>query len=415
MPSSHPRHAPLVRTLLDWTDSNDFPWTFPLPPWAPARSRRLRRLRILARRRVTAQRVAWAGWPRTWVQSLVWPVLALAKATRSFSQYPAPPGTGPLGHAGLVVRRWWLQVAHNFTIADMAYHFFHLPAHRSRPRSFITDREHISLMMLSDEIHRGVPDIDLKTVFARFCAQHDLPTVNAFMTGRGASVELSLPLPRTNLFLKPANSKQGRGAEILPLAPDGDAWLGADNVRLAATDLAAYAARRLGDNPWIIQERLQNASSWADFTPGALATVRIITGYIHPSGAPECIAAYLRCPRTGSMVDNMCAGGFGASLDLATGELGPGRDWINVHAVYDRHPDTGMPIKGRILPGWDQIQQLALRAHACAGGWLTLGWDIPLTTRGPIIVEANVGWALMPFGPAEDTRYLEIFESRLLR
>ena len=368
---------------------------------------------------MTPQRVAWEGWPRTLVQSLLWPVLSLVKAARSFSEYPVPPGTGPAGRAGLVLRRWWLQVAHNFTIADMAYHFFHLPAHRSRPCSFITDREHISLMLLSGDILRGFPDIDLKTEFARFCAQNDLPSVHAFMTGNGASVERSLPPPRADLFLKPANSKQGRGAEILPLAPDGDAWLGAEGVRLAVTDLAvtdlaAYAARRLGDNPWIIQERLQNASSWSGLTPGALATVRVVTGYIHPAGAPECIAAYIRCPRAGSMVDNMCAGGFGAPLDLATGKLGPGRDWIDVHAVHDRHPDTGMPITGIILPGWEQIHSLALRAHTCAGGWLTLGWDITLTPRGPVIVEANSGWSLIPFVPAEDTRYLEIFESRLI-
>ena len=408
MSSSHDRHPALIRILLDWTDSNEFPWAFPLPPWAPERVRRLRRLRVLARRRLRDQLIARQGWPRTFVQALVWPVIAGIKSLQSFRYYPASRDSK--ASFTELTARWWLQVAHNLRISDQSDQFLHLPTHRYRPAAFITCREHQALLGVARLHAHGFAHIDLKNPFAGFCAEYDLPTPVALLTGQGRSLRFSRPLPPSDLLLKPAAAEKGRGIEVLARSAGG--WLGSDGRLLSEPDLPAYIVGRLGSNEeWIIQERLQNASSWSSLTAGALATVRVVTARRQPSGSPEVLLAFLRSPRSGSVVDNLSAGGLGVPLDLPTGELGLGRDWVRVHDSHDHHPDTGALLAGVILPGWPEIRALALRAHACAGNWFSIGWDIALTTRGPVLIEANLAWAMTSFTPLIDTAYIEIMES----
>jgi hypothetical protein len=357
------------------------------------------------------QYIAYHGWPRTFTQSLVWPLISLVKAVRSFRCYPLPAGSGLGARLITIARRWWLQLAHNLMIADQAYLLLHLPAYQGRPTAFISNRENLSLLALANLRSQGFPNIHRKNPFARFCAEHRLPTARAFMTGQGSTVLSAQPLPSADLFLKLANSGEGEGAEILPRASGANAWLGADGSLLAETDLAAYVGQQLGDQPWIIQERLQNAPSWRGFTAGALSTVRIVTARRHPSGSPECLIALLRLPRKNSAVDNLSAGGLGTHIDLATGRLNEARDWVDVHTHHDRHPDTGGQITGTLLPGWEDIKTLALHAHTAAGDWFSLGWDISLTERGLILIETNLNWAITPFAPIQDTRYIEVMES----
>lgn len=414
MTSRPSRHSSPVRFLLGWIDSNELPWTFPLPPWYPARTRALRRLRILARARLRRQLVAAQGWPRTLVQALLWPGMSVLKTILFLRSHPLPPGAGPWQTLREAAARWWLLFAHNLRLSDQDVLFLHLPANRKRPAAFIICRENQALIDLAGLRTSGFPDIELKNPFARFCDLHDLPTATALLTGCGSSVQSSRPVPAADLFLKLANSGKGKGAEILFRAPAADGWLGAGGEFLSAADLPGYALSRLGDGQeWIFQERLQNASSWAGLTPGALATARIITTRPGPSAPPEYLSGYIRFPRQNAMVDNLAAGGIGSPIDPATGRLEAARDWINVQLTHERHPDTGAPIADVLLPGWSDLLALALRAHSHAGHWLAIGWDVTLTSRGPMLIEANLNWAMPPFAPAEDSRYIEMMNSVL--
>lgn len=411
-PHLRPR-APVVRALLHWIDSNALPWTLPLPPWCDARARRLRRLRQLARRRLRAHYVAYHGWPRTLTQSLVWPVMALLKAVRSLRSYPIAPGGGMAARLDAIALRWWLQVAHNLMIADQAYLLLHLPAYRRRPTAFITEHEHQALIFLANQQSQGIPGIHHKNPFARFCADHDLPTVCCRWRGRGDVVELATPLPPTDLFLKPAAGGEGEGAEILRRAPrPADGWLTQDGDILGAAALGPYIARRLGDQSWVVQDRAMNAPAWLPFTAGALATVRVVTVKCGPTDSPACLIALLRLPRQNAAVDNLSAGGLGTDIDLSSGRMQAARDWVDLHTHHDRHPETGGHIAGVILPEWPAIKALALRAHAAAGDWFTLGWDISLTEHGPCLIETNLKWSITPFVPIQDTDYTEVMAAR---
>jgi hypothetical protein len=51
---------------------------------------------------------------------------------------------------------------------------------------------------------------------------------------------------------------------------------------------------------------------------------------------------------------------------------------------------TGAQIKGRRLPLWAETVDLVCRAHAAFSDRITVGWDVAITDRGPVIIEGNV-------------------------
>jgi len=382
-------------------DSNDFAWTLPLPPWSAPRERQLRGIRIAARSVIRRRLVAERGWAYVLTSSIAWPLLAGLKAALDWRATARPRAVG-------IPDLWWLQVAHNLRLADQHEFRFDRPQQRRRAREFVTDGENKALM---EFLNRGArPErVRDKIPFARFCAAHGLPTVTviAESEGGGAAPRWLAPLPSGDLFLKPAALWGGQGACILVHAAADRSWHADDGTRLTGDTLAGYADRRLGGLAWVLQPRLRNGPAWAAFSPGALCTVRVITGRKNAAAPAEVIGGFMRFPRPGAVVDNLNAGGLGADYD-STGRLGPARSLDPASPLYDRHPDTDAIISGTIIPEWERVAALALRAHAPITDIALIGWDIALPGNDPVLIEANTNWGVPNDTPLGGTRYLEI-------
>lgn len=401
----------LLRPAKRLFDSNEAPWTLPLPPWYPAQYRRLRRLRQLARRRMRAELITRQGRSATLGQLLAWPFIALIKSMLAVRGYRA---AWPV-KLRQVAAYTWLQWAHNLRISDQDDHWLTKPEWRNEVTGYLTCREHQTLVSMCTP-RQAAPDypyIFVKLAFDEFCARHDLPAVPRLAWGQAGRYEGRRPFPADDLVLKPAAMGRGTGVEILCHDASSGQWRGAGGRQISADNLPSYAWARLGDNPWLIQPRLRNAAAWLPYTPGALATARIITGRLTSTTAPVLIGSYLRMPRTGAHADNLCQGGLGALLDINTGRMGAGHTYHDCFEEFQFHPDTGARIEGVALPGFTELVSLALRAHAAAGSWSSIGWDVTLTDNGAILIEANLHWAIIPGMPITRTPYLAIMESGL--
>ncbi len=53
------------------------------------------------------------------------------------------------------------------------------------------------------------------------------------------------------------------------------------------------------------------------------------------------------------------------------------------------HPQSGEQIAGFELPHWAQVTTEAVRAHRLVPFPRTLGWDVAIDERGPVILEVN--------------------------
>jgi glycosyltransferase involved in cell wall biosynthesis len=383
--------------LKYWLDGNDLAWTLPLPPWAAARARQVRGIRIAARTVLRRRLVAERGWLYVCTSSAAWPLLAAVKAALAWRLSVRE-----------VPRLWWLQVAHNLRIADQQDFRLDRPEQRRRARYFVTDGENKALMEFLNR--RARPErVRDKIPFAAYCAEHDLPTVAVIATsaGAGAAACWLAPLPAGDLFLKPAALWGGQGACILTHEASGRTWRADDDTCLTRDTLADYADRRLGGLSWILQPRLRNGPAWTAFSAGTLNTVRVVTGRKNAGTPVEVIGGFMRFPRAHAVVDNLSAGGLGADYDAA-GRLGRARSLDPASPLYDRHPDTGAAIAGTLIPEWERVAALALRAHAPITDIAMIGWDVALPENRPVLVEGNTNWGVLLDTPLGDTRYVEI-------
>lgn len=155
-------------------------------------------------------------------------------------------------------------------------------------------------------------------------------------------------------------------------------------VETLADEIAAFA-----EEGYLFQERLTPHAMLARVCGPAVGTVRLLTG-MSPDG-PELLAAVWKVIAGGNIADNFWrAGNMLAAVEGESGTVtrvasGLGRE----HRTHEDHPDSGERLQGLVLPDWQEARALCLSAATALGGLRLIGWDIALTARGPVIVEAN--------------------------
>jgi len=269
------------------------------------------------------------------------------------------------------------------------YYLFslHDGSSRKRARSFLHRYETKPFLFKLLKGHKGSPLND-KVLFASYCQAHSIRCVETLMEldGRSPAGEL----PDRDLFVKPAKSRGGQGAErwdrVAPFV-----YSGPDGERLSASELLARLVDRSRRKPLIIQPRMNPHPSITRFTAGALPTARIVT-CLNEQGEPEVMLSVFRMSiGRNRTVDNMHAGGIAAAPDIPSGRLSRASDlgmasrlgWLSVH------PDTGEQLEGRVVPRWEEAKSLATKAHRAFSDRVVIGWDIAVLEDGPILVEGN--------------------------
>lgn len=233
-----------------------------------------------------------------------------------------------------------------------------------------------------------------KRRFAAFCQASGLPCVpTLFALKRGGEVLVPLAVHTfdgVDLFVKPVSGSRGARSER---------WNHVAAVRyrspcgreLDRAGLLAHLAALSQRESILIQPALSNHPALLDLTSGALCTIRAVS-WRNEAGAFEITDAILRMPADPtSSVDNFHAGGIAASIHIASGTLGRATDMGTSPDVvwHDTHPATGALITGRVMPMWDHVVALAMRAHRAFDEHLVVGLDIALLDDGPCLIEGN--------------------------
>ena len=240
-----------------------------------------------------------------------------------------------------------------------------------------------------------------KSAFYEHCKATGLPVPNSFYTlteNQDASGTLRLP-PSDDFIIKPAIGSQGKGIAIWRHCPAARSWESSGRSRDAkalVSELSALAAATPGG--LILQEVLINNAAIEPFAPFALSTFRTVT-IMNENGDPEVVVSQFRtATKQGSAVDNFHAGGCLFHVDLANGVFGKGEqgDYSARPVSWERHPANGSRVSGAPVPQLAEICALAKRAHSTLPELLCVGWDIANTSRGLVIVEANVPPGLQP-------------------
>ena len=255
-----------------------------------------------------------------------------------------------------------------------------------------------------------------KAVFYRFCQALGLPTPELFAVvtrsaagwGRGDVVldgapalgRLLADLPR-ELVVKPSGGGKGVGVRVLRRDADGFVDL-ADGRHISVAELWRAMTEHPEYEAHVVQERLRNNDALARAVPSqALHTIRLVT-FVPRSGPTEISQCVIRLGIGGGVTDNFGDGSDGngyAEVDPVTGVMGPlrmarpdGYGFLEYPAV----PGTGTPIEGVVVPLWEEARTLAFEAAQRFLPTRSIGWDIAIADRGPVLVEANRFWTPFP-------------------
>jgi hypothetical protein len=253
-----------------------------------------------------------------------------------------------------------------------------------------------------------------KAVFYRYCAALGLPVpqmlaiVHRDTAGWGigdvplaTATDLARVLEAhpVDIVVKPSDGGQGVYVRVFR-NEGGDFWDDSDPHTVA--DLWRMMRTHPEHPCFVVQERLRNHRSLTDLVPSrALNTIRLVL-FQPLEGPPEVTQAVIRLGLGGAATDNYGDGSVGngyCEIDPATGRLGPLRTAGPGGASLVDHatlPGSGTRIEGVELPMWAEALELARAAMPHVLPNRSIGWDVAITDRGPVIVEANREWTPFP-------------------
>jgi hypothetical protein len=413
---------PTIAAGKRWLDRPFFPVIFSWRMFSRTPAMRIHRAVIRASfpRHPRLRWIALAG------NASFWPIKACL-LTRRYSRQLGP-GVAERTGKGLNAQRWeQLRLAALHSISPESYYTYglHRPDRYGRAIEYLHYFELTYLQRALDGGDAGARILADKTAVCDLLSRHAVPTVRCHAIAEGGVVRYAQAgqggLPLEDLFIKPVTGRGGIGAMIWEHDGSGryrstsvDGTKADENPReLSADDLVRLVQRLSMQQPWMIEERLQNHPELADLSPRGTASIRILTGRI--DGRSEVLRATFKMPLGDAIVSNS---GLNAPVDLETGTLGPATEYGPTERWFSRHPDTNAVVEGRVIPDWPACLSAVEHAHDCVPEVTFIGWDVVVTPRGPVVLEGNWGWDPVSLqkpqsAPLLDGRFAEICTARL--
>ena len=149
----------------------------------------------------------------------------------------------------------------------------------------------------------------------------------------------------------------------------------------------------LGTGDYMVEEVIKQGLELARFHPSSINTIRYVTA-MSPEGKYSVLYSMLRCGGSGSVVDNVGSGGY---IMLISDDGVIETDAMRAGEYFEKHPDTDVIFKGSKIPSWQEIKDIAEKAHKSLPEQRLFGWDFAWTENGWDLVEVNPGPAVVSF------------------
>ena len=232
-----------------------------------------------------------------------------------------------------------------------------------------------------------------KLEFARWCEEGGIPHPQSILVVERGAIAWhgdSLNDLDQDLFVKRRRSRGTRG--VATYRRTGIfRYLNDKRQPITLAQLFNVLVRRSRFERLIAQPFLHNHPMIADLADEALIVFRLMT-CLDEDLRPVLTNGYLRLmAKLEPNWDVRPIQEFIAPIDLDTGILGQltGDKPECLSEWSDYHPVNGAMVAGRIVPFWHELAQLATRAHSMVPERVIVGWDIALTTEGPVVLEGN--------------------------
>jgi hypothetical protein len=167
--------------------------------------------------------------------------------------------------------------------------------------------------------------------------------------------------------------------------PDSEGGAGVTKIALDASASVGQLRDHLSStHQYLLEEFVEQHADMARLNSTSVNTLRIVT-FVR-EGIVHVLARVLKIGAGGD-VDNFSAGGMYTMLDT---------NGVALYAAFDRHdaihavhPISGTHIVGFRVPRFNEVVDLVSRAALELTDVPYVGWDVAVTSKGPLIIEAN--------------------------
>ncbi len=137
----------------------------------------------------------------------------------------------------------------------------------------------------------------------------------------------------------------------------------------------------------IIQEYIHQHEDLKKLNKDSLNTIRVVS--LRYNDKANILAAMLRIGENNSKVDNAHKGGICVGVDIDTGKLK--KYGCTYNKIYTKK--NNISFEKIQIPFWKETIDLVKKIHnKVFYGASSLGFDIAITEKGPVIIEVNTGW-----------------------
>jgi len=248
-----------------------------------------------------------------------------------------------------------------------------------------------------------------KLDFERLCGETGLPSARTVavvetrprvtvslhreeIAGEDVINTLAARLPSGSYVIKPRDGALGRGVLVFSCGDTGPERVG--------ETLKAHLDRHGDFDSWLVQPKLVNHEDVTRISPSpALQTVRLVT-YVDGNRDVRILLAGWRLADEKAEFDNFSGSGKNnvfCVIDPADGSMR--KCFMKSRHPFGfglrevvRHPVTGQILTGLQPPMWQDIVTLGRKAALVFLPSKCLGWDIAMTSAGPVLIEANRYW-----------------------
>lgn len=180
--------------------------------------------------------------------------------------------------------------------------------------------------------------------------------------------------PKGAVFIKPATDSCG-GHGVMRIDPND-----------YATEVMKYLESCPGDV--IIQEAIKQSPIMASLNTSSVNTVRCMS-LLNRDGSVKLVSCIVRIGAPGANVDNLSSGGFCIGVDQ-NGRLME-RGFTKTGQTCTSHPVTGVVFHDIVVPSYDLMKELVIKAHRHVPNCRLVSWDVAFDIDNrPLIVEGNL-------------------------
>ncbi len=181
------------------------------------------------------------------------------------------------------------------------------------------------------------------------------------------------------MIVKPIAGSLGSEIKILTLEE------GQDAKEIVGEFVKEFCARAKRPRKVFVEEVIEQDPRIAKFHPQSLNTLRLTT--IRLNDRTVIFHPTFRTGAGNAIVDNAGAGGILSAVDAETGEiLAAGNKACD---MFTHHPDTNEQLVGFKIPEFDEAVRIAKELAQIVPSNRYTGWDLALSTKGWVLVEAN--------------------------